>query len=37
MHCVAIATIIVMYYRSVKPVDAIYSIIREMADPDTVR
>ena len=24
-------------YRSVRPIDAIYSIIREMADPDTVQ
>ncbi len=25
------------YYRNARPIDAIYSIIREMADPDVIR
>lgn len=28
---------IVLYYRKVRPIDAIYGVIREMSDPDTVR
>ena len=32
-----IGNLFTLFYRNVKPIDAIYGIIREMAEPDTVR
>ena len=32
-----INNIIVFVFRSARPIDAIYSVVREMADPDAVR
>jgi len=32
-----IGSLFTLFYRNVKPIDAMYGIIREMAEPDTVR
>ena len=35
--CVHVRSLSYRLYRAVRPIDAIYGVIREMSDPDTVR